>query len=147
MAGFFKKLIGKKGKDSKPQGDAGSWTEHEVSVDVHEYDDESASLDSNRNASVEASQVVDAQTSDFQAINTQTGDTVNIPTLDEADLKFAMDQPEVAKELDPLDKITHLIQSELAAAKISKDKNETLEMLLEITNKLQRPDFDEDFDV
>ena len=141
MAGFFKKLIGKKGKDSEPQADAGSWTEHEVSVDIHEYEDDESSLDS------KTTDEFVSKAPDMQAELAQTGDTVNIASLDEADLKFAMDQGEAPIELDPLDEITHLIQSELAAARTAKEKNDTLEKLLEITNKLRRPEFDEDFDV
>lgn len=72
---------------------------------------------------------------------------VDIATLDTADLKFAMDQVEPQKVIDPLDEITAQIQAELAAEKSEKEKKETLEKLIEVTNQLRRPDFDEDFDV
>ena len=171
MAGFFKKLLGKKKEESESLADAdsGSWTEHEVSVDVHaSEEDASASLESNKNISSELTQELDAKAidsytsdaessdefvskaPDMQAERAQTGDTAKIAILDEADLKFAMDQAEAPIESDPLDEITQQIQSELAvemAKQTEKEKKVTLEKILEVTNQLKRPDFDEDFDV
>ncbi len=40
MAGFFKKLLGKKDKEETPGDDGGSWAEHEISLEVQENLDE-----------------------------------------------------------------------------------------------------------
>ena len=40
MAGFFKKLLGKKDKKETPSDAGGSWTEHEISLEVQENLDE-----------------------------------------------------------------------------------------------------------
>lgn len=170
MAGFFKKLLGKKDEELKPQDDGGLWTEHEVSVDIHSEDQTEVVLDesvaeSNRQQASEATQKIDTQKKepptkpDVSSSNTnqnteqlETAETAELPvveiaTLDTADLKFAMDQAESSKAIDPLDEITAQIQSEIAAERSAKEKKAKLEKLIEVTNQLKRPEFDEDFDV
>ncbi len=175
MTGFFRKLLGKKEEDTTSQDDGGSWTEHEISVEIQTADDiqeasekqevlpdtklnssdamalDTKTTDTQPIATLTQKDFV-SKASDIQAEITKTGETVqlevlNIPTIDAADLKLAMDQVEEATKLDPLDEITAQIQSELAAERSAKEKKETLDKLIEITNQLRRPEFDEDFDV
>jgi len=81
----------------------------------------------------------------FTATEVIAKDSVDIPDINEQDLKFATDQS--FEPVDPMDEITNQIQKEIEAEKIQQEKKEKLEKLIEITNQLKIPDWDEDFDV
>jgi len=77
MAGFFKKLIGKKEEAPKTTVSEESWASHEVSVDVHEYqenegaEDEVVAVDLKDTTEVAAELAITEDTEEIEVLATE----------------------------------------------------------------------------